>query len=40
VVADGPDRSLLVAKARDLVMMARAHGYRLDELAEIMEAIG
>ena len=40
VVADGPDRSLLVAKARDLVMMARAHGYRLDELAEIMQAIG
>lgn len=40
VVADGPNRSLLVAKARDLVMMAREYGYRLDELAEIMEAIG
>ena len=40
VVADGSNRSLLINKARELVMMGRQQGYRLEELTEIMEAIG
>jgi GntR family transcriptional regulator len=36
----GPGRSAVVAKARELVMLARQCGYRPDELAEIIARVG
>src|SRR5215203_6474927 len=34
-VAGTPERGAVVAQARELVRLARRHGYRLDELVEI-----
>ena len=39
-VAGTPERGVLVQRARDLVVFARSQGYRLDELVEIIEAVG
>src|ERR1700704_6202204 len=39
-VAGTPERGAVVARARDLVDFARRHGYRLDELVEIIEDVG
>jgi GntR family transcriptional regulator len=38
-VAGTPERSAVVAQARELVRLARSHGYRLDELLEIVESV-
>jgi GntR family transcriptional regulator len=38
-VAATPERGAIVDKARDLVEMARRHGYRLDELIEIINGL-
>jgi GntR family transcriptional regulator len=35
----GPERSAVVAKARELVALARRHGYRPEELAAIIEQV-
>ena len=35
----GPDRSAVVAKARELVTLARRYGYRPEELAEIIAKV-
>jgi len=35
----GPERSAVVAKARELVALARHHGYRPEELAEIIAQV-
>jgi GntR family transcriptional regulator len=35
----GPQRSAVVAKARELVALARHYGYRPEELAEIIEQV-
>jgi GntR family transcriptional regulator len=35
----GPQRSAVVAKARELVALARYYGYRPEELAEIIEQV-
>ena len=39
-VAGTPERGAVVARARDLVEFARRHGYRLDDLVEIIESVG
>jgi len=39
-VAGTPERSAVVARARDLVGFARRQGYRVDELVQIIESIG
>ena len=39
-VAGTPERGAVVQKARELVELARHHGYRLDELIEIIEDVG
>jgi GntR family transcriptional regulator len=39
-VAGTPERGLVVAQARALVQLARRHGYRTDELVEIIEDLG
>jgi GntR family transcriptional regulator len=39
VTGSAPGRSQLVAKARELVTLARAYGYRPDELAQIIEQV-
>ena len=39
-VAGTPERGAVVQRAKELVEFARRHGYRLDELVEIIEAIG
>jgi len=39
VVGDAPDRSILIAKARELVRLARSQGYRRDELIEIIQGV-
>jgi GntR family transcriptional regulator len=39
-VAGTPERGAVVRKARELVGYARKHGYRLDELIEIIENVG
>jgi GntR family transcriptional regulator len=36
VSGTGPERSAVVVKARELVALARRHGYRPEELAEII----
>jgi GntR family transcriptional regulator len=38
-VAGTPARGAVVAAARDLVALARRHGYRLEELVEIVESV-
>jgi GntR family transcriptional regulator len=38
-VAGTPDRSALVARARDLVQFARTNGYRVDELVALIEDV-
>ena len=39
-VAGTPERGAVVQRARELVGFARRHGYRLDELVEIIEDVG
>lgn len=39
VAGDGPERSALVAKAKELVKLARHQGYRHDELIAIIETL-
>jgi GntR family transcriptional regulator len=39
-VAATPERGAVVQKAKELVAYARRHGYRVDELVEIIEDIG
>ena len=39
-VAGTPERGAVVQRARELVDFARQHGYRLDELIEIIEDVG
>jgi GntR family transcriptional regulator len=38
-VLAGPEQSALIAQARDLVQLARHHGYRLDELLDLIESV-
>jgi GntR family transcriptional regulator len=38
-VAASPERGAVVERARDLVEFARRHGYRLDELIEIINGV-
>ena len=38
-VAAAPERSAIVERARDLVELARRHGYRLEEVIEIIEGV-
>jgi GntR family transcriptional regulator len=38
-VAGTPERSAAVVRARELVRLARSHGYRLDELIQIIEKV-
>jgi GntR family transcriptional regulator len=40
VTGTAPSRGAVVTKARELVALARQHGYRPDELAKIIEAVG
>ncbi len=37
VTGDGPERSVIVTKARELVLLARRCGYQPGELVEIIE---
>jgi GntR family transcriptional regulator len=39
-VAGTPERSAVVARARELVQLSRRHGYGLDELIRIIESVG
>lgn len=39
VVGDAQERSVLIAKARELVRLARSQGYRRDELIEIIQGV-
>jgi len=39
-VAGTPERGAVVQRATELVAFARRHGYRLDELIEIIEQVG
>jgi GntR family transcriptional regulator len=39
-VAGTPERSQVMAKARELLTLARHHGYRRDELIEIIQRLG
>ena len=38
-VAGSPDRSAVVEQARELVRFARMHGYRVEELIEIIRTV-
>ena len=38
-VAGTPERGAVVAHARELVRFARSHGYRVDELIQIIENV-
>jgi hypothetical protein len=38
-VAGTPERGIVVIKARELVELGRKHGYRPDELVEIIEGL-
>jgi DNA-binding transcriptional regulator YhcF (GntR family) len=38
-VAATPEQGAVVAQARELVHLARKHGYRLDELVRIIESV-
>jgi GntR family transcriptional regulator len=35
-----PEHAVVVERARDLVRLARRHGYRLDELIKVIQSIG
>jgi len=39
-VVGTPERGAVVQRARELVAFARRHGYRVDELVEIIEEVG
>lgn len=39
-VAGTPERGAVVAQAKELVRLARVHGYRIDELVRIIEDVG
>lgn len=39
VTGEGPQRSVIVAKARELVLLAQRFGYRPEELAKIIEQV-
>ncbi len=39
-VAGTPERGAVVQRAKELVDFARSHGYRVDELVEIIENVG
>jgi GntR family transcriptional regulator len=39
VTGEGPQRSVIVARARELVLLARRCGYRPEELVEIIEQV-
>jgi GntR family transcriptional regulator len=39
VTGEGPQRSVIVTKARELVLLARRCGYRPEELAKIIEQV-
>jgi len=39
VVGDAPQKSVLIAKAHELVELARRQGYRREELIEIVEGV-
>jgi GntR family transcriptional regulator len=39
VTGEGPQRSVIIAKARDLVLLARRCGYRPEELVKIIERV-
>jgi GntR family transcriptional regulator len=39
-VAGTPERGAVVLQARELVTLARRHGYRLDELVRIIRQVG
>jgi GntR family transcriptional regulator len=39
-VAGTPERGAVLARAKELVEFARRHGYRVDELVEIIEGVG
>ena len=39
-VAGTPERGAVIQRARELVSFARSHGYRVDELVEIIEDVG
>src|SRR5271169_7075008 len=39
VTGEGPQRSVVVAKARELVELARSFGYRPEELAQIIQQV-
>jgi GntR family transcriptional regulator len=39
-VAGTPERSAVLARARELVRFARQQGYRTDELIKIIESVG
>src|SRR6516165_11746882 len=39
VTGEAPQRSVIVAKARELVLLARRCGYRPDELVQIIEQV-
>ena len=39
VTGTGPQRSVVVAKARELVAVARRYGYRPDELTALIEQV-
>jgi GntR family transcriptional regulator len=34
-----PEQSALIAQARELVQLARHHGYRLDELLDLIQTV-
>ena len=39
-VAGTPERGAVIARAKELVSFAREHGYRIDELIQIIEDVG
>jgi hypothetical protein len=39
VCGEAPERSAVIARARDLVQFSLHHGYRRDELIQIIEGI-
>jgi DNA-binding transcriptional regulator YhcF (GntR family) len=39
-VAGTPERGAVIARAQELVEFARQHGYRQDELVQIIEQVG
>jgi GntR family transcriptional regulator len=38
-VLGGPKQSALIEQARELVQLARHHGYRLDELLDLIQSV-